>query len=362
VAHDFNNLLTAILGYAEMLKRSVPHEGTALEDIAEIERAGERARDLTRQLLAFARRQMIEPRVLDLPDLVDAMGRLLARLLGEDVELVSRVDEDVWPVEADASQLEQVVLNLAVNARDAMPGGGRLTLSVRNRVVGPGDEAARSGTTPGDYVEMVIADTGVGMDPGTLAHIFEPFFTTKEAGRGTGLGLATVYGIVKQSGGHIHASSAPGRGSAFQVLLPRSTKPAAASPWPRAEQPAAGAETVLLVEDDAGVRNFAARALRQAGYRVLEAENGPAALDGLLRDTPAIGLLVTDVVMPGMSGPQLAAEVRSRYPLLKVLYITGYAESIVVHHGVAESGIELLPKPFTSNSLLQRVRETLDRL
>ncbi len=362
IAHDFNNLLTAILGHAEMAQDDVPQGDPARSNIAEITRAAQRAADLTRQLLAFARRQIIEPRVVNLNDLVLNVDRMLRRLLGEDVALVTVQEPDPWRVRIDPGQFEQVLLNLAVNARDAMPAGGTLVIETRNVHL---DEAfARQHTTvlPGPHVLLAVSDTGIGMDADVLAHIFEPFFTTKEVGKGTGLGLATCYGIVKQNRGSIWVDSERGTGTTFRIYLPRVDAvppPEETSEAPVTEQPR-GSETVLLVEDEVLVRNLAADALRRQGYQVLTASTGLEALELTVQMLHPIDLLVTDVVMPQMGGEQLAARLLAAQPALKVLFISGYADVAVAQHGTVLPGTALLQKPFTPGQLVHRVRELLD--
>jgi PAS domain S-box-containing protein len=360
VAHDFNNLLTVVLGCAEALRSDAARGAPArLEDVDEIRAAGERARDLTRQLLAVARRQVIAPVPLDLNGVLRASEKLLRRVLGEDVELVVDLERDPWWIRADPGQLEQVVLNLAVNARDAMPRGGTLVLRTRNRA-----GARRSGdgapAADRDGVCLTIRDSGTGMAPEVRAHLFEPFFTTKPDGKGTGLGLATVYGIVSQADGHVRVESEPGRGTAFELWFPRTLDPPVATAAPAAARAAPGTERLLVVEDDAPVREVTVRALRASGYQVLVAASGrealalePAALDGL-------DLVVTDVVMPGLDGRTMADELRRRRPALRVLYVSGYTEDAVIARGVLSSGMGFLAKPFTPATLLARVRAVLD--
>ena len=325
IAHDFNNLLTAILGHAEMAQDDVAPTDPARGNIAEITRAAQRAADLTRQLLAFARRQIIEPRIVDLNGLVLNVDRMLRRLLGEDVELVTVQDPDLWRVRIDPGQFEQVLVNLAVNARDAMPTGGTLVIETRN--VHLDDEFARQHTTvqPGAHVLLAVSDTGVGMDAEVLAHIFEPFFTTKDVGKGTGLGLATCYGIVKQNRGSIWVDSERAIGTTFRIYLPRAEAIVAGlePSEPRVAEQPRGSETVLLVEDEVLVRNLAADALRRHGYQVLSASTGIEALDLAGQVLHPIDVLVTDVVMPQMGGEQLAVRMLSERPALKVLFISG---------------------------------------
>ena len=358
VAHDFNNLLTVILGTAEVLREDLRAGRARTEDLEEIRAAGERARDLTGQLLAFARRQLIAPEVLDLNEVLRGTEKLLRRVLGEDVRLDTALASGLWRVRADRGQIGQVVLNLSVNARDAMPTGGRLLIETGNSTLGR--EAAAQGISPGRWVRLTVRDTGHGMTPEVRAHLFEPFFTTKPKGHGTGLGLPTVYGIVKQSGGHVHVESEEGKGAAVHVYLPPTDEaPAPARPAP-APRPVRGSETVLVVEDDPNVREVAARALRDGGYRVLAAA-GPASARYVAAGEPApIHLLLTDVVMPDSDGRTLAREIRSARPGLRVLYMSGYAEDVVARHGVLAEGVELLAKPFTPTTLLAKVRAVLD--
>ncbi len=359
VAHDFNNLLTVILGCASTLKADLPAGfGHLADDLGQIEEAGQRARDLTRQLLAFARKQPVVKSSIDLNRVVEGSEKLLRRVLGEHIELDVALDPGLWWLQGDVGQLEQVILNLAVNARDAMPDGGTLFLSTSNRRgAAPGVAAEPD---PGEFVQLAVRDTGIGMSPEVRGRLFEPFFTTKSPGRGTGLGLATVYGIVKQWGGFIHVESSPGAGSLFEVGFPRTqASPASAEPLPGPAR-AGGTETVLLVEDEPAVRRVAARVLRLGGYRVLVAEGGPAALRLLAEESRPVDLLVTDVVMPGMSGRVLAEQVRSRSGATRVLFVSGYALDLVGDGGALDGGDELLEKPFTTEALLARVRALLD--
>jgi len=361
IAHDFNNLLTAILGSTQLLLHSTPPGDPRREDAEEIRHAGLRAAELTRQLLAFSRRQVLAPKVLDLNAVVANVDRMLRRLLGEDVELVTSLQPAAGAVNADPGQLEQVLLNLAVNARDAMPGGGRLSIGT-TRVTFQEEPAERRHRMPaGDYVCLAVADTGVGMDETTQAHLFEPFFTTKEVGKGTGLGLATVYGIVKQSGGYIWVYSEVGHGTTVKVYLPR-VPGVAEAPAPAAEpKPVRGGdETVLLVEDAAPVRALARRILEARGYRVLDAPDGPSALDLSARHGGGIDILVTDVVMPGMSGRELAERLAPERARMKVLYTSGFTDDAMVRQGVLNAGVAFLQKPFVPDTLARKVREVLD--
>ena len=361
IAHDFNNLLTAILGCTQLLLHATPPEDQRREDVEEIKNAGLRAAELTRQLLAFSRRQVLAPKVLDVNAVVANMDKMLRRLLGEDVALVTHLAADLGPVSADPGQLEQVLLNLAVNARDAMPHGGRLTIDTANVFLTEEYAERHHRLPPGPYVLLAVSDTGVGMDEMTQKHLFEPFFTTKEVGKGTGLGLATVYGIVKQSGGYIWVYSEPGHGTTLKVYLPR--VPGAAEPLPVAvasPELRRGTETVLLVEDAAPVRSLARKGLQGYGYQVLEAADGPAALELSARHPGEIDILVTDVVMPGMSGRELAERLAPARPGMRVLYTSGYTDDAMVHQGVLRSGVAFLQKPFVPETLARKVREVLD--
>jgi PAS domain S-box-containing protein len=362
IAHDFNNLLTVILSYSSMLCNALPTSDPARLDIQEIHTAGERAAALTRQLLAFSRQQVLEPRVLALNKILLGMDRMTRRLLGEDIVLQIVPGENLRPVRVDAAQMEQVILNLAVNARDAMPKGGVLTIATENVELDDSYADAHAGARAGRYVALTVSDTGDGMDKATVGRIFEPFFTTKERGKGTGLGLATVFGVVKQSGGYIGVDSEPGRGTTFRVLLPPSDDGAASAVTTRPASVArpTGTEMILLVEDEGQVRTLLRNILRRAGYRVFDTSSPDEALRESARFEGEIHLLVTDVVMPGMNGRQLAERVTSGRAETRVLYLSGYAEDIVAHHGVLDAGVTLLPKPVTPEALLQRVREVLD--
>ena len=362
VAHDFNNLLTVILGRTDILLTQIKAEDPLRRGIALIQRTAGRAAELTKQLLAFSRKQVLEAVVLDLGVVTTDMKEMLARLIGEDIALVTNLAATLGHVKADRGQIEQVVMNLAINARDAMPQGGQLVVETANADLD--DEYVRRnvGSRPGPHVMLAVSDSGVGIPREPQRHIFEPFFTTKEQGKGTGLGLATVYGIVKQSGGYIEVDSEPGRGTTFRIYLPRvdSASPAAERS-PRAAAPTGGTETILLVEDEDGVRELARDILRSSGYTVLEGRNGA---EGLLlgeRHQGALDLLLTDVVMPRMSGRELAERMVSLRPELSVLYMSGYTDDAVIRHGVLGSDTAFLQKPFTPAALVQRVRETLDQ-
>jgi PAS domain S-box-containing protein len=364
IAHDFNNLLTAIMGYTGLALDTLPTDHTIYNDIQGIQKTAERAADLTRQLLAFARRQMVELRVLNLNDLILNMGKMLPRLIGEDVELVMLPSPNLGMVKIDPSQFEQVVVNLVVNARDAMPEGGKLTLETANVTLDWAYTQNHAEVIPGEYVMLAVSDTGTGIPHNIQSHIFEPFFTTKEVDRGTGLGLATCFGIIKQSDGHIWVYSEPGQGTTFKVYLPRIVEPETPSPFARTgyiDLPR-GDETILLVEDEAALRDLSARMLQQQGYNVLEAANGDEALRVIQthRDDK-IDLVVTDVVMPQMGGKVLADQLKIMRPNIKLLFTSGYADSAIVHHGVLDPDINFLPKPFSLETLVRRVREILDQ-
>jgi PAS domain S-box-containing protein len=360
VAHDFNNLLTAILGYADLLASRPGMERPALGEIEEIRKAGERAAGLTRQLLAFSRRQVMEPVVLRVNDLVANLEKMLRRLIGEDLDLVTRLDPSIGNVRADPGQLEQVVMNLAVNARDAMPRGGKLTIETSDVDLDEAYAQRHAPVQPGRFVMIAVNDTGEGMDAATQARIFEPFFTTKEKEKGTGLGLSTVYGIVKQSGGYIWVYSELGKGTTFKVYLPRVEDAASArQPRPVLES-RVGTETLLLVEDDLAVRKLSRKILERVGYKVLEAESGRKALELARHATGGIPLVVTDLVMPDMSGTELAAELTALYPEIRVLFMSGYTDDAVVRHGLLAAGRAFLQKPFTPDSFTRKVREILD--
>jgi len=359
VAHDFNNLLTVILSSVKLLN-GASLDARAREDLLQIERAAERAADLTRQLLAFGRRQIVEPRVIDLNALTADLDKMLRRVIGEDIELHTILGRHLWCIRADPGQVEQVLMNMAVNARDAMPAGGRLTIQTANVTVGEERAANDPDLAPGEFVMVTVSDTGSGMDRATMAQIFEPFFTTKAAGKGTGLGLATCYGIVHQAGGSIRVNSEPGRGTTFEVYFPRDRDSVPIEEKGRAAASARGTELVLVVEDDPMVRRIAVRILRDQGYVVHEAADAAEARRRFEDLGGRIDLLVTDIVMPGASGGELAAELRRRRPSLRVLYTSGYAEDSVVHHGVLDAGVEFLAKPYLPDDLTRRVREVLD--
>jgi PAS domain S-box-containing protein len=360
VAHDFNNLLTVVLACAEVLREeAAAGRPASLEDVEEIAIAGARARDLVRQLLAFARRQAVALAPTDVGLALRGSEKLLRRALGEDVALSITVAPDLWPVRCDPGQLEQVFLNLALNARDAMPGGGRVAIEARNARV-PGDPPIAPPARPGDWVRVTVKDTGVGMADEVKAHLFEPFFTTKEPGAGTGLGLATVYGAIAQAGGHIHVESAPGRGTTFELCLPRCERPVLTPPPLPAPGKVGGTERILVVEDDPLVRSVTRRTLETAGYQVVVARDGAEALERAGEPGATFELVVTDVVMPGMTGAALARELAARRPGQKVLFVSGYSREVMAERGLEEEAPRLLPKPFTATTLLARVRQVLD--
>jgi signal transduction histidine kinase/ActR/RegA family two-component response regulator len=362
VAHDFNNVLTIIMGYAQQLIDFPDANPDAVQNNAsQIITASNRAAALTRQLLAFGRKQVLQPTVVNLNEIIVDLDKMVRRLISENVEIVTRPATKLGTVKADPGQIEQVLLNLVINARDAMPHGGTLTVETANVELDQAYADKHAGMRPGPYVALAVSDTGIGMDAETQAHIFEPFFTTKEMGKGSGLGLATVYGVVQQSGGHISVYSEPGRGSTFKVYLPRAgdvTEPLPASP---VQQPAMrGKETILVAEDDPQVRDLAVAILKACGYLVLELENANDAERVCQQHGGDIDLLLTDVVMREVSGPDLARTVQRVRPETKVLFMSGYTDSAIVHQGVLNPGIAFLPKPFTPSTLAGRVRQVLD--
>ncbi len=362
VAHDFNNLLTAILGFGEMTMEQLPEGDPLRKDVAHILHAGHSATALTKQLLAFSRKQILDPQVLDLNALVSRMQPMLRRLIGEDVELLTSLDQALLRINADPGQVEQVIMNLAVNARDAMPMGGQLQIATDMVDLDARFVSANPGAIKGHYVRLTLTDSGVGMDPDVLAHLFEPFFTTKEQGKGTGLGLATVYGIVKQSGGYISVKSAEGHGTTFVVHFPSVQRAADTVPDTDLRPHALnGTETILVVEDQREVREVIKHVLVRQGYSVIEAADGTTALELLRARDQAVDLLLTDVVMPVMSGRDLVARLDNRDVAIRVLYMSGYTDDEIVKHGVLDPDIDFLPKPFQPQQLLTRVREVLDR-
>jgi two-component system cell cycle sensor histidine kinase/response regulator CckA len=361
IAHDFNNLLTAVNGFTELAQLGLPPEDPARELMAKVMDSGQRAADLVHQLLAFSRKQIMEPQVLDLNAVVVEMEQMLQRIIGEHIGLETELPADLWAVKVDPAQIEQVIVNLAVNARDAMPEGGRLTIATSNARVGENSLAGHLETEPGEYVLLAVSDTGVGMSCEVQTHIFEPFFTTKPAGEGTGLGLATVYGIVKQSGGDIRVHSEEGRGTTFEIYLPRASEARRSLKWyDTRERFPSGTETILLVEDDPALRDLGRRILQEAGYSVVEAEGGPQALQVAARHVGPIHLLLSDVIMPDMNGVALAERLAETYPDLKILFVSGYTHDMIGRHGVLEPGVAFLQKPFSPPALAHKVRQVLD--
>jgi PAS domain S-box-containing protein len=361
VAHDFNNLLTVILGYSQILAEGVPSGSRLADSTAQIKSAADRASGITRQLLAFSRKTVMTPRVVNLNDIMLNLDSLLRRLIGEDIEVLTVPANDLGSVTADPGQIEQVIMNLALNARDAMPHGGKLTLETSNEQLDESYAQRHQPTVAGRYVMLAVTDTGHGMSPETQARIFEPFYTTKEVGKGTGLGLSMVYGIVKQSGGYIWVYSEPDRGTTFKIYLPRVDQPAETTGLEnRSRSVQRGTETILLVEDDPQLRQLSSSVLAHCGYKVLTA-NGPEEGLAICRENHRdIRLLVTDVVMPRMNGRQLAEQIVQVAPNVKVLYISGYTSNAIVHYGVLDAGLWFLPKPFTLSALVAKVREVLD--
>jgi two-component system cell cycle sensor histidine kinase/response regulator CckA len=362
IAHDFNNLLMVIQGYSDLLVERLPGGDPLRRNAEQIQMASQRASSLTRQLLAFSRKQMLAPKILNVQSVVAEMEKILRRLIGEDIQLETSSAPDLGLVKADRSQIEQVILNLAVNARDAMPQGGRLTIETANVELDSSYSHPPAVLSPGRYVMLAVTDNGCGMDAETQAHVFEPFFTTKEKGKGTGLGLATVYGVVKQSGGYVWVYSEPGRGTSFKIYLPRieeTAVPASRDGKSDMQIPQRGSETILLVEDEKGVRELAREYLASSGYTVIEAEDGHTALELAAMHVGPIHLLLTDVVMPGISGRELAERVGQIRPGIKIIYMSGYTDQAVVHHGILQNDAVLLQKPFTLMTLAGKLREIL---
>jgi two-component system, cell cycle sensor histidine kinase and response regulator CckA len=361
VAHDFNNLLTGIIGYTDLLLMDGKLDEETCASLQEIRGAGSRAAALTRQLLAFSRRQLLQPRLIDLNALITDVENMLRRLIGEDIVLEITLAGDLGRIKADRSQIEQVVMNLAVNARDAMPRGGRLTIATANVMLDEQHAAAQIGVVPGDYVRLTVADTGCGMDPEVQARIFEPFFTTKAVGKGTGLGLSTVYGIIKQSNGHISLTSERGAWALFTIYLPRAAAVASATdePTTRNRTISRGSETILLVEDNEVVRKATAQILRQTGYFVIEACEPAEALELFDRALRPVQLMLTDVVMPGMNGRELAERLLARAPALRVVYMSGYTDDAISRHGGLDSDFVFIEKPFAPDTLIAKIQEAL---
>ena len=365
VAHDFNNILTGILGYSEILSAKIPSDHSNSKFVNEIHKAAKRAAALTNQLLAFSRKQIMKPQVLHLNDLIRNLEKMLERLLGEDIELEAVLQEGLWHVKADPSKIDQVLMNLAVNARDVMPDGGKLVIETRNARLDTDYAKRHPGIAkPGDFVMFSVSDTGTGMDKETLSHLFEPFFTTKELGKGTGLGLSTVYGIVKQSGGYIWAYSEPEKGTCFKTYLPRvqEEKPPSSEICMHSSGSSKRySETILVVEDDVTVRSLVPLMLRQEGYVVLVASDGEEALRIFQNHDGRIDLVITDVIMPKMNGPELADRLTQLKPDSKVLFTSGYTSNIIVHHGVLNPGVAFLEKPLIMETLSRKIREVLEQ-
>lgn len=361
VAHDFNNLLTAITGYSELSLRCVDDSERIRRNLQEIIKAGDRAAALTRQLLAFSRKQVLRPKIIDLNAVIVDLNKMLRRLIGEDIDMLLVLRPDLGKVKADPSQVEQVLMNLLVNARDAMPVGGKLTIETANIYIDEQKAGRHVSVVPGQYVMLSVSDTGCGMDADTQARIFEPFFTTKGVGKGTGLGLSTVYGVVQQSGGDIWVYSEVGKGTTFKIYLPRVEEPAERVEQSADAESPTGTETVLLVEDEAIVRDMTREILQVSGYRVLEAQNGHEALKIFEEHQEQIHLMLTDVIMPQMSGRELAEEIAKRRPEVRLLYMSGYTDDAIGHHGVLEKGVNFLEKPFSPNALTRKIREVLDQ-
>jgi signal transduction histidine kinase/ActR/RegA family two-component response regulator len=362
VAHDFNNLLTIIKGNSQLSLKEIKKDDPLRENIEEVEKAADRAAALTRQLLAFSRQQVLEMRVLDLNTILRDLEKMLRRVIGEDIGLVTLLAENLGTVKADPGQIEQVVMNLAVNARDAIPSGGKLTIETTNVELDENYARNHVAVPPGPYVMLSMSDTGAGMTPEVKAKIFEPFFTTKEKGRGTGLGLSMVYGIVKQSGGNIWVYSEPGQGTTFKIYLPRVDEPLEEAGEVVVQKELTGrGETILVVEDEEKVRQVTVQILTKNGYTVLEASHGDEAKQICEEHGGPIHLIVTDVVMPGMNGRQLAKSLEPHHPEMKVLYMSGYTDDAIVHHGVLDKGLHFLQKPFNLEDLLKKVREVLEK-
>jgi nitrogen-specific signal transduction histidine kinase len=360
IAHDFNNMLTAILGYCELLLDDPKLADKHRDDIVEIQKAGRTAAQLTRQLLAFSRREIIEPVVLDLNAVVSGIDKMLHRLVGEHIDMQTVLAADLRAVKADRAQIEQVILNLAVNARDAMPDGGRITIETANLHLDERVDNVHLSTPPGDYVMLAVTDSGSGIEPDVMPHLFEPFFTTKSVGKGTGLGLATVYGIVKQNHGGIDVESTLGSGSTFRIYFPETHERAAEGvPAAAAEPPATGRATILIVEDDPGIRDLSAKILSRQGYDVLTADGGDEAREISERHDGLIDVLLSDVMMPGMNGPMVAEMLTKMRPGLKVVFMSGYTDDAVVRHAVMERDVPFLQKPFTPERLANKIVEVL---
>jgi len=360
IAHDFNNLLGVIIGYSEALQESIQSDNPLRDAVDEIRKAGQRAATLTQQLLAFSRKQVLEPKILDVNAIIADMQKMLHRLIGEDVALKFEPDAELGNVKADRGQLEQVILNLAVNARDAMPRGGELTISTSNVELTQKDTLQHRYVIPGQYVMLKVSDTGIGMDAQTQSHIFEPFFTTKEKGKGTGLGLATVYGVVKQSEGYIWLESAPEKGTTFLIYLPRAKGAVESALLEHGRtQRSGGTQTVLLVEDEPSLRKLTRKSLVDMGYLVLEAGNAEEAIKVTAASGGAIDVLLTDVIMPGMSGGELAKKLSAEFPAMRILFMSGYTDGAIEVRGNLKAGLVVLRKPFTRDALLRAIENAI---
>ncbi|MBU1055732.1 MAG: response regulator [Proteobacteria bacterium] len=362
IAHDFNNLLTMILGNAELILEDSIITDKVRERIQEIHTAGERAASLTRQLLAFSRKQVLQPKIMNLNKTAKNMEKMLLRMIGEDIELRAFLAPDLGQIEADTGQIEQVIMNLIVNARDAMPEGGKITLETENVDIDEKYADTHTSVIPGSYVMLSISDTGIGMSDETRIRIFDPFYTTKDKGKGTGLGLSTVYGIIKQSKGNIWVYSEPGKGCTFKIYLPQVEKPIPkAELMPKSIDTLIGSETILVAEDDEMVRNFIVRALQGYGYKVLTAASGEEAIEISLAYKNTIHLLLTDVIMPGINSRDMEESIKTSRPKIKVLYMSGYTDNTIVHYGVLDPGKEFIAKPFTPESMARKVREVIEK-
>jgi PAS domain S-box-containing protein len=363
VAHDFNNMLTAIIGYTDLSLRRVGLENSIRRNLEETKKAAERAASLVRQLLAFSRKQILEPKILDLNDVVKDMHKMLTRLIGENIQLATRLETNLGSVKADPCQVEQIIVNLVVNARDAMPRGGKVTIETANVTISDQSALKHVSVNPGEHVMLAVSDTGCGMDQETQARIFEPFFTTKDLGKGTGLGLSTVYGIVKQSGGNIWVYSERGMGTVFKVYLPRIDDATSSTVEKLAQETTAprGSETILLVEDEDVVRGLTRKILMQAGYNVLDAQSGQEAIRLCRAHAGPIDMLLTDVVMPEISGKEVADRLLELRPSIRVLFMSGYTDEAIVQHGVLDANVKFIQKPFTWVALTRKVREVLNR-
>ena len=359
VAHEFNNMLSVILGYADLIKSQLAKDTPLYTDVSEIEKAANRSKETTSQLLAFSRKQIIDPKPMNLNDRILDTQKTLSRLIGEDIELSFYPADNLWQIKFDGSQIDQILVNLAVNSRDAMPNGGKLGISTQNVHLDDNFCRVNPGATPGPYVVLEVSDTGVGMDEETLAHIFEPFYTTKEVGKGTGLGLATVYGIVKQNGGYAGVLSAPGKGTTFKLFLPKFVGREAPSREIIEAPLKAGAGAVLLVEDDDMVRKLTAEMLKAIGYDPLVAATPQEALSFCRKSDVSIDLMITDVVMPEMSGDQLRDRIQSMQPGVKVLFMSGYTSNVIAKHGVLEKGAHFIHKPFGMKDLARKISDVM---